>query len=145
MSTPSQSPEAPAAELMNHVLFPAGLVGFPHFNHAELLFAEDELPFMRLRQVGADKLTFLVVRAEDVLPGYQPEIADEDVLALGINAPADVGLLIVATIHDAKPRRVTLNLVAPIAINRQTGRARQVVVENAVAYSARHVFFVEEA
>ena len=128
----------------NRITLPWGLIGFPAFSEAEVVYAEEEWPFLRLRQCSPDGGTFLVVRPGSVVPEYAPSIADEDMLALGAGNPDEIELLNIATIHETVPRQVTLNLVGPILVNRNNGLARQVVIENFADYSARHCFFREE-
>jgi flagellar assembly factor FliW len=125
----------------SQVELPAGIIGFPEFQHAELIFSEEELPFMRLRDREPGGLTFLVVEPGPLVPGYEAEIMDPDLEFLEIQAPEEVLLLNIATIHERAEVEVTLNLVGPIVVNRRTRRARQVVIGNNQNFSARHRIF----
>lgn len=135
--------EATGASASNEVELPQGLVGFPDMKRAEIVFAQEELPFMRLREVAPEGLTFLVVEPHGIVPDYEVELLDMDQESLGIKDPADAMVLNIATIHRGQPMRVTLNLVGPIIVNRRTRQAKQVVIANFEDYSSRYLLHQE--
>ena len=67
-----------------------------------------------------------VLDAAVYLPWYNPEITDEQALGLGISAPEDAMVLVVANASEAG---TTTNLMAPIVVNSKTGRCAQVILE----------------
>jgi len=86
-------------------------------------------------------LAFLVVEPAVVAPEYHPNIADRDAAALGIRTPDDAMLLNIVTVRGLD--RATVNLKGPIVINRQTATGKQVIPEDAAAYSVHHPLPVE--
>ncbi|HEY0249483.1 MAG TPA: flagellar assembly protein FliW [Gryllotalpicola sp.] len=77
-----------------------------------------------LRSQGGTQRLFVV--AGEVLPSYQPEVADEQAAALGLAGPDDAELYVVVNPADGEP---TLNLMAPIVVNRRTRAAAQLVLD----------------
>jgi len=127
------------------VEFPSGIVGFPNFKKAEILYQADQLPFMWLKGVGEEKIAFLVLEPGSLIPNYEIELTDADVTFLDLKNPSEAMVLIVATIQGGKAKKILVNLVGPMVINRRTLKAKQVIIGNCQKYSARHVLYQEEA
>ncbi|UUT36048.1 flagellar assembly protein FliW [Microbacterium elymi] len=64
---------------------------------------------------------------QTVASGYAPILSEEQVADLGLASPDDAMLLVVA-----HPRRdgVSVNLLAPVVVNRTSGAASQVILED---------------
>jgi flagellar assembly factor FliW len=122
----------------NELILPQGLMGFPNYKTAELLYSEEHLPFLWMRLQGPDILHFVVIELGDLIPGYEPEIFGEDALQLDLRDPSDVLLLNIVTLRDAGTADSTVNLIGPIIVNRRTRVARQRVIANHGQYSAHH-------
>jgi flagellar assembly factor FliW len=133
--------EAPELTAQQKIAFPAGVIGFPDFKEAEILYKEDELPFMRLTGGGKDRLSFVIVDPANVLRDYEVEISDADTEELDIKSPEDATIFVIAALHRGKTSRITVNLVGPIVVNRKTLVARQVILANSHKYSAQHLLF----
>jgi len=131
-------PPAPSAPPALNLAFPAGIVGFPEHRRGEVFHLADQLPFQWLRLIGPEPLHFVVIDPAGIVPGYAPELFDDDAAALGITEAADALLLNIVTVREDRDCTATVNLVGPIIINRRTGVARQVVVANHSIYNARH-------
>ena len=108
----------------------------------ELLFEEDELPFMWLREQKEDGLAFIVLEPGPVLPEYSVEIADADIEVLGITGPEDTMILNIVTLLPEQANKISLNLVGPIIVNRKTLVGKQCIINNHEEYSARHILDV---
>ena len=100
----------------------AGLVG--------TRYAVDEvdagLCTLRSEDADADAPVRLFVVAGSALPAYQPELDDEQIEELELSAPDDAELYVVVNPAEAGP---TLNLLAPIVVNRHTRRGAQLVLD----------------
>lgn len=117
--------------------FSTGIVGFPEHRRGEVFHLPDQLPFQWLRLHGPSPLHFVIIDPVGLVPGYAPELFDDDATALGIGCAGDALIYNIVTVRD-DPSRATVNLVGPIIVNRHTGAARQIVVANHALYSARH-------
>lgn len=124
------------------VHMPLGIIGFEDAKHFQILYAQEELPFMHFRAVGIDKLEFVVVEPFGLLEDYQIEIADADVDFLKIKKTEDAFILnIVTVINEADAIHANINLVGPIVINRHTYVGKQIVISNYKKYSANYMLF----
>jgi flagellar assembly factor FliW len=68
----------------------------------------------------------LFVVSGAALPSYQPEVGDDDAAALGLTSADDAELYVVVNPADGEP---TLNLLAPIVVNRHTRAGAQLILE----------------
>jgi flagellar assembly factor FliW len=130
----------------NQFLMPEGLIGLPDFKKFELIVDPESLPFVVLRAVEGDEIQIPAVEPVGLVENYRLDIGDADAEMLGlVGADANPLILNVATIKSYDPQKVTLNLAAPILINRRTRVGKQVVLLNYQSYSTTHVLIDETA
>ena len=139
-NTPELQSSGPGSR--NTISLPQGLFGFSQLRSMELLFEEDELPFMWLREQKEDGLAFIVLEPGPVLPEYSVEIADADIEVLGITGPEDTMILNIVTLLPEQANKISLHLVGPIIVNRKTLVGKQCIINNHEEYSARHILDV---
>jgi flagellar assembly factor FliW len=133
-------------ETNNQFFMPEGLIGLPDFNKFELIVDPESLPFVVLRAVEGDEIQIPAVEPVGLVESYRLDIGDADAETLGlVGADANPLILNVATIKSYEPQKVTLNLAAPILINRRTRVGKQVVLLNYQSYSTTHVLIDETA
>lgn len=68
-----------------------------------------------------------VLDASMHLPRYQPTISTEQCALLGLEAAEDASVLVV--INPGEDEATTVNLLAPIVLNRTTGGCAQLILE----------------
>jgi flagellar assembly factor FliW len=123
----------------NEILLPQGIIGFADFRRAELLYLPDHLPFLWMKLCGPqDGIHFIVIEPGGIVPGYEPEIFDEDALQLDLRTSAEAMILNIVTLKRHDPVEATANLIGPIVVNRRTRVGRQVVISNYSRYDAHH-------
>lgn len=128
----------------NKFFMPSGLIGLPDFKKFELIVDPDSLPFVILRCVDGDAIQIPAVEPVGLVQDYVLDISDEDSEFLDLKGSSSLPLIInVATIKSFDPQKVTLNLAAPIIINRQTRVGKQVILVNYLKYSTSHVLIDE--
>lgn len=128
----------------NKFFMPEGLIGLSDFKHFELIVDPESLPFVVLRSINGDEIQIPAVEPIGLVSDYVLDIGDEDAEQLGLRGRSATPLILnVATIKSFDPQKVTLNLAAPILINRQTRIGRQVVLVNYQKYSTTHVLIDE--
>ncbi len=103
------------------------LMGFPDAQRFTLVAVPDNEDFFWLQSLDDGSLAFLAAVPWSYFPHYAPEIGDEDERALGLHDDTDATVLCLLSI-DREAGRVTANLMAPVVINTQTRRARQIVL-----------------
>ena len=123
----------------NQIELPQGIIGFAKYRRAELLYLPDHLPFLWMNLKNeTDNLHFIVIEPGGIIPGYEPEIFDEDAEQLDLRDPAEAMILNIVTLHRQQPVEATVNLIGPLVVNRRTRIGRQLVVSNYSRYSAHH-------
>jgi flagellar assembly factor FliW len=127
-------------EKNNKFFMPDGLIGLPDFKKFELIVDPESLPFVILRCIDGDSIQIPAVEPVGLVENYKLDIGDADAESLGLSgADANPLILNVATIKSFEPQKVTLNLAAPILVNRRTRVGKQVVLVNYQDYSTTHV------
>jgi len=116
-----------------------GMLGFPEDLEFELLVNGEELPFMWIRSKRNHELGFVVIEPSEILRDYEIEVADDDAETLGIEKAGDALILNIVTIREGGDiESATVNLVAPIILNRNTLLGKQVIVSNHMRFSTKH-------
>jgi flagellar assembly factor FliW len=138
LSEPPFQALVPDSAASNELILPQGILGFEDYRRAELLYSEENLPFLWMRLHGPDILHFVVMEPANMVPGYEPEIFDEDAAQLEIREAADAMILNIVTLKHNQPTGATINLIGPIIVNRRTRIARQRVISNHGRYSSHH-------
>lgn len=130
----------------NKFFMPDGLIGLSDFKNFELIVDPESLPFVILRSINGDEIQIPAVEPVGFVSDYVLDIGDEDAEQLGLKGRKATPLILnVATIKSFDPQKVTINLAAPILINRKTRIGRQVVLVNYQKYSTTHVLIDETA
>jgi flagellar assembly factor FliW len=135
---PEPNPVETDSTAANELILPQGLIGFPEYRRAELLYSADHLPFLWMRLHGPDVLHFVVVEPSGLIPGYEPEMFDEDASQLDLRDAGDALVLNIVTIRRKQPLEATVNLIGPLVVNRRTRVGRQRVIANHSRYGAQH-------
>lgn len=111
------------AARLTFVTPPPGLQPIDEFDLAEV---EGAVGLYTLRDTaGADVRLFLLDPGHFV-PEYLPTLSGEQLASLDAASEAELDVYVVATIQQGAP---VVNLLAPIVVNPQAGRAAQVILE----------------
>jgi flagellar assembly factor FliW len=109
------------------VEFPSGLIGMEDCRKWVLL-ADAENPALGwLQSIDRADLAVAVVSPRRFVAGYQARVSRRDLHGLQIDKAQDAQVLVVVGKDD---HGLTLNLKAPLVIQLQSRRARQIVVQN---------------
>jgi flagellar assembly factor FliW len=122
------------------VTFEVGLVGFPTDKRFLILNLKPKTPFRWLQCIDNPSLAFLVGFAEAIVPRYSPSFNRADANEIGITEESPTMILATVTIPVGKPDEMTINLAAPIVINGESMKAKQVILSDD-AYTVRHRVF----
>ncbi len=123
----------------NELILPHGIIGFSQYKRAELVYLPDHLPFLWMK-LGepTESIHFIVIEPGGIVPGYEPEVSDEDISQLGIRDQSEAMILNIVTLKRQNPVEAIVNLIGPIVVNRRTRVGRQLVISNYSRYSAHH-------
>lgn len=107
---------------------PDGLPGFASARSWVLERSGPDAVFGVLRNVEEPAIGLLVTEPWELAPGYAPDLPEVELSRIGIDRAEQAIVLVVATIADGGDA-VWLNLAAPIAVNVDSRRARQVILD----------------
>ena len=112
------------------IRFENGLIGFDRCRRFVIISTSQNETFRWLQSLDEPSLAFLVVDPARYVDGYSVEIGDEEAAALGIDAETPTLLLTTASIPNANPQGMTLNLAGPIVINAEARVGRQLIMDD---------------
>ena len=135
----SNNPELNQSESRSEIQLPQGLFGFAEIRKMELVYDQEELPFMWLREQNKNGLAFIVIEPGGIIPDYSVEISDADVELLGITGSDDTMILNIVTLPSEQSSKISVNLVGPVIVNRNSLAAKQCIINNHDKYSARYL------
>ena len=110
--------------------------GIPGFEE-EKSFAwiqEENSPFSYLQSTHESALSFLLADPFLFYPDYEFEISDQDIEELGDQEL--LGVACIVTLHE-QIEQSTINLLAPVVLNKATHKARQIVLQDN-QYQTKH-------
>jgi flagellar assembly factor FliW len=113
---------------------PQGLIGFGRLHRFVVVDHRPGSPFKWLLSLDDPELAFAVADPTELVSGYVPpvELATRTLPC----AADDLALFVLVTI-PRDPTAMTVNLMAPVAVDLRTRRARQLVLEDG-RYPATH-------
>ncbi len=117
--------------------FDNGLYGFESVKEYVLLSEEENSPLFVLQAVQNEVPSFVVMDPFAICPQYRPQLSEEDLNYFGVSREYLRFLLVTAVKENY--RDTSVNLKSPIAIDTQTRRSRQVILENP-DYPVRYQF-----
>lgn len=126
-------------EVMMH--FPEGVLGFPESQRYILLeHSAEGSPFKWLQSLDNPDLAFIVVDPFHVAPDYRYEIDVDTERVIGTHHPANCALMAIANIPHEQPMAMTANLKAPLMVNVENRRGRQVILSSNIYQISTPVF-----
>ena len=126
------------------VHFKDGIPAFEDEHEFIILPYEEESPYYFMQSLRSPDLAFLLTIPFLFFNDYSFEIDDETIKELDIKNQDDVFYYSMITIPNGSVRYMTANLLAPIVVNSENMRAKQVVLEKS-QYTTKHRLFPESA
>jgi len=114
-----------------------GLFAFEDLKQFLLLSFPGMEPFECLQSIEKPEVVFALLDPRVFLPEYRAQIEQEVVNELQIENLEKVRQLVIVTIPSGKPDKMSANLLAPIVINMESRKLKQVVLA-APEYHTRH-------
>ena len=116
------------------IFFEEGLYGFGGAKEFILITnPEPELPFHWLQSIEDEKISFIVTSPFLFLDKYDFEIADLIVNRLDIDKHEDLEIYTI-TVIPSEVKNTTINLKAPLLINKVNRKAKQVILNEDFPY-----------
>ncbi|MBR2773724.1 MAG: flagellar assembly protein FliW [Selenomonadaceae bacterium] len=126
------------------VHFKDGIPAFEDEHEFIILPYEEESPYYFMQSLRSPDLAFLLTIPFLFFNDYTFEIDDETIKELDIKNQEDVFYYSMITIPNGSVRYMTANLLAPIVLNSENMKAKQVVLEKS-NYTTKHRLFPESA
>lgn len=126
------------------VEFPQGLLGFENHRHFLAVDRPQTKPLVFLQSLDQPDLFFVTIPPALVEPGYQLQLLDEHLAALGLTDTISGDFLVLAVVCLPESGPVTANLLGPLVIHCPTGKGVQAVRDDN-RYSALHPIPLEAA
>jgi flagellar assembly factor FliW len=114
--------------------FPDGVPAFEDAQNFSIVTNEDIKPFIYLKSLEIDELGFVCIDPFLIYKDYLVKISAADLAHLGLKDPKDALVFCFVTVKE-DPQENTANLLAPVVINLQNRKGRQVILDN---YPVRH-------
>lgn len=111
------------------IIFDKGIPGFRELSKFVLAPVEENDLFMILQSVEDADIGLLVINPFQFKEDYEINIPDNVVKELDIKSEKDILLYSVVTLNN-DPKKITANLMAPIIINVNNNRGKQLILEN---------------
>jgi flagellar assembly factor FliW len=125
----AQAPAAPVqAPAVQALSLTEPMPGFPRHRDYVLVPADPAGVLFWLQSVAKEGPRFLAVSAAAYFPDYAPALPGSALVELGLPEAAGAQLFCLVTVPDGDVASATANLRAPLVVNRDTHRARQVVL-----------------
>lgn len=104
-------------------------LGFADEKRFVLVPHGDESAFWWLQAVDNPNLAFVVLQPSLINPQYNPPIPNSVRIELQANSPEEIGLLVILTIPQGNPQKMTANLLGPVALNAAKCLAKQILLD----------------
>lgn len=123
--------------------FVSPIIGFEEAVNFVLIENDENNIFRWLQSTQYPELAFPVSKANYFQIDYNFEIDDQTVELLELTSIDDVLSLNIVNIPKGEPQNSTINLLAPIIINKRTKAAAQLIL-NGAEYLVKHAIFQQE-
>jgi flagellar assembly factor FliW len=120
--------------------FPDGMIGFQDHKRFVVLNTKEGSAYRWLQSIDEPNLAFLLSMPESFVKEYAPEISDAEAERLELEPETPHLILVTTTIPAGNPQLATANLAAPVIINLETRKAKQVILDDE-AYTIRYPIF----
>lgn len=124
------------------IIFEQGLYGFEDRQKFILINLDDaEFPFNWLQSIENEELSFVLTSPFLFVENYEFELPDQVAETLSIEKPEDA-LILSTVVLNEELNKSTMNLQAPIIINRNSNKGRQIILEE--DYDLKYKFLLKK-
>jgi flagellar assembly factor FliW len=127
----------------NIVEFPEGLLGLHRFQRY-VMIQRNNSPLSWMQSMDLPELAFLVADPQVFLSDYSAQVGAAELATLGNPDPAKLVVKVICTVPE-DPKDATVNLRAPLIIDPETRKGKQVVLTEDSPYSIHHPWAAEAA
>ncbi len=122
--------------------FDGGILGFEQLRKFTIVESDDEnSPFLWLQSIEEPAISFIIMDVYKFMPDYNPLVFDDDLVSLG-EITDDSLLIYNIVVVPTAVSKMSVNLKAPIVINMENKKGKQVIVKNE-EYPIKYFFYEE--
>lgn len=122
--------------------FEEGMYGFGGMKDFIIIYnPEDDLPFHWLQSIDDDRLSFIITSPFLFVDDYDFELTDKIVEKMDLREDSEVVVYCITVIND-DIQTSTINLKAPIILNKRTKHGKQHIIEEDYPY--KYLLFSKE-
>lgn len=118
------------------ITFPQGIPGFETYHHFVIIRLDEENPLACLQSLDDSRVHFIIISPFVIHLNYEFKIEATDQSEIGIQAEKEVEVWSMVTGNE-NIQEATINLLAPIIINKRNRQAKQIILHNS-AYRTKH-------
>lgn len=104
-------------------------LGFPESKRFMLIPHGENTPFMWLQSLDDPQLAFVLIPALALVADYQPPLPAQARQELKAGAEDELNILLLLTIPQSNPLKMTANLLGPLVINPEQRLAKQIILD----------------
>lgn len=123
------TPDTDTVPATRIVEFVEPIPGFPEERDFTLSAIDPDGVLFALRSVRTPQLRFVVMPPAGFFPDYAPAVTETSVSSLGDVAERELQVLVIVSVKDGIAD-ATANLLAPIVLIPESGRAMQIVLDD---------------
>lgn len=118
------------------IRFEKGILGFEDLHNFILRDIEENQSFKLLHSLEENRIAFVVLNPFNFITNYELDLDETIISELDIKSEENVYILNTVTLNS-DPSKITTNLRAPIVINVQNKKAKQIILKNE-EYKIKH-------
>lgn len=123
------------------IKFEHGLPGFEEEKEFIQLPLSEESAYQVLQSVNTAGLAFIITSPYAIIADYNFDLEDSVIQALDIKSVDEVAVFVILSLKDTLENS-TVNLKAPIVLNSENQKAKQIILEE--DYAIRHQLAAEK-
>lgn len=120
--------------------FEHGIPAFDNEHEFVVIPFEENSPYLFLQSLQTPDLSFLMTIPFVFFPDYEFKLDDAIIDQLSVESPDDLQIYTLITIPNGNVKFMTANLLAPVVVNKNNLKARQVVLDR-TSYKTKHRLF----
>lgn len=118
------------------IQFEHGLPGFEEEKEFVQLPLSGESAFQALQSVNTKDLAFIITTPYVIIPDYSFDLDESVIKALDIKSSEEVAVFVIVSLKDTLETS-TVNLKAPIIVNMENKKAKQIILQEDYAIRQR--------
>jgi len=112
------------------IKLPNGIIGLKQVTRLAIVERNQEGWFQWWQAVDHPSMAFITLDPRRVVPDYDLSGVEEELKALEVEAPSKRMIAALVSLPESRLDEMTIDLLAPIVVNRRTREGRQIILPN---------------